>query len=267
MPTLEEMVQMDSLYNVFTRADADGNGTWSRGELRNALRSLGVKGLTDERIDSIFRAMDADGGGDINYLEFVRWLFRHPKESEAETIMRPIAGLGSGPTNAHEALQEFMEAVKDMKDAEVPEGQKALKLKDVFKKLDTNASGSITMSEFKAAMKSVIGYDIDSTILRDVFGAIDTETKRKKKVKRLSPERQQEMIAAAEAAGVDPPRFQDGIPEGDISKFVAATHDRVLYRGHHSKKQGKVVYDPFFEAKPDHEITFAEFKKAFEAAF
>jgi len=267
MPSLEEMVQMDSLYHVFTKADGDGNGTWSRGELRNALRSLGVKGLTNERIDTIFKTMDADGGGDINYLEFVRWLFHHPKEAEAETIMRPIAGLGSGPSNAHEALQEFLEACKDMKDADPGEGKKPYKLKDVFKKLDTNASGSITMSEFKAAMKSVIGYDVDSTILREVFGAIDVEAKRKKKVKRVSEEQQQGMIAAAEAAGVDPPRFQDGIPEGDISRFVAATHDRVVYRGHDKKKQGKIVYDPFFEAKPDHEITFKEFKKAFEAAF
>lgn len=256
-------MKMDSLFALFKRCDGDDSGTLSRGELRSALVSCGMRASD---VDTIYRAMDTNHDGQINYKEFVTWL--HKGSDEAQRLVKPIAGIGSGPKSAEEAMVELMESVNDMKEAPPPEGaKKPTTLKDVFKKLDTNGSGKISMSELKAAMKSVIGYDIDSDMLKDVFAMIDTQKAKKKKLRRLTEEEQQEIIDAAIEQGIEPPRFLDGIAEGDISAFVRVPHERVMYSGHDEKKRGKVVYDPHFEPSRDYEITFKEFKIAFEAAF
>lgn len=256
-------MKMDSLFALFKRCDSDDSGTLSKGELKIALVSAGMRGAD---VDAIFGAMDSNKDGHIVYREFVQWL--RGSSAEAEVLKKPIIGIGSGPNNPEEALMELMESVNAMKDAPPPEGsKKATTLRDVFKKLDTNGSGKISMSELKAAMKTVIGYDINSDMLKDVFGMIDTQTSKKKKLKRLSEEEQQEIIEAAIEKGREPPRFQDGLPEGDISAFVRVPHEKVMYDGHDEKKRGKVVYDPHFEPTRDYEITFKEFKTAFDAAF
>lgn len=256
-------MKMDSLFGLFKRCDGDDSGTLSRGELRSALVSCGMRGSD---VDTIYQAMDTNHDGQINYKEFVSWL--HKGSAEAAQMVKPIAGIGSGPKSPEEAILELMESVNEMKDAPPPEGaKKATTLKDVFKKLDTNGSGKISMSELKAAMKSVIGYDIDSDMLKDVFAMIDVQKGKKKKLKRLSEEEQQEIIEAAIEKGIEPPRFQDGIAEGDISGFLRVPHERVMYGGDNEKKRGKIVYDPHFEPTRDYEITFKEFKTAFDAAF
>lgn len=263
MSSLEDWVKMDCLFGLFKKCDVDDSGTLSRGELRSALVTCGMRGAD---VDKIYQAMDSNHDGQINYKEFVSWL--HKGSAEAEVLIRPIAGLGSGPKNAEEALLELMESVNEMKDAPPPEGSKrATTLKDVFKKLDTNGSGKLSMSEMKAAMRSVVGYDVDTDMLKEVFAMIDVEKGKKKKLKRLTPEEQQEIIDAAAEKGIDPPRFQDGIAEGDISGFIRVPHERVRYAGNNEKLKGKIVYDPHFEPARDYEITFKEFKKAFDAAF
>eukprot|EP00930_Biecheleria_cincta_P057630 TRINITY_DN4352_c0_g1_i3.p1 TRINITY_DN4352_c0_g1~~TRINITY_DN4352_c0_g1_i3.p1 ORF type:complete len:293 (-),score=73.70 TRINITY_DN4352_c0_g1_i3:344-1135(-) len=263
MSSLEEWVKMDSLFALFKRCDVDDSGTLSRGELRSALVSCGMRSAD---VDTIYKAMDSNHDGQINYKEFVSWL--HKGSAEADRLVKPIAGIGSGPKSPEEALMELMESVNEMKDAPPPEGSKrAPTLKDVFKKLDTNGSGKISMSELKAAMKSVVGYDIDADMLKDVFAMIDTQKGKKKKLKRLSEEEQQEVIEAAIEKGIEPPRFQHGIAEGDISAFLRVPHERVMYSGNDEKKRGKIVYDPHFEPSRDYEITFKEFKAAFDAAF
>lgn len=263
MSSLEDWVKMDSLFALFKRCDADDSGTLSRGELRSALVTCGMRSAD---VETIYGAMDRNHDGRIDYQEFVAWL--HKGSDEAEVLIRPIAGLGSGPKNAEEALMELMESVNAMKDAPPPEGsKKATTLKDVFRKLDTNGSGKLSMSEMKATMKTVVGYDVETDMLKEVFAMIDVEKGKRKKLKRLSLEEQQEIIDAAVEAGKEPPRFQDGIAEGDISAFVRAPHEKVRYVGNNAKLQGKIVYDPHFEPTRDYEITFKEFKQAFDAAF
>ena len=60
----------EELIEAFKVFDRDGNGLISAAELRHVMTNLGEK-LTDEEVDEIIRAADADCDGHMNHEEFV----------------------------------------------------------------------------------------------------------------------------------------------------------------------------------------------------
>ena len=55
--------------SVFSAMDGSGNGTLDRGELHQALSSLGL-GLSIAQSELLFEAVDADGSGGVSFAEF-----------------------------------------------------------------------------------------------------------------------------------------------------------------------------------------------------
>jgi len=70
---------------VFKEWDTDGNGVISRQELASVFRAL-LPSFTEEDIDTVFAAADADRDGGISYEDFIRWLDNAP----AEEMMRLV---------------------------------------------------------------------------------------------------------------------------------------------------------------------------------
>lgn len=65
----------DSLRGVFSVMDKDGNGLLSSQELSRALDSLKIN-LDDEADrELLFRHLDSDGSGAVDYHEFIAWVF------------------------------------------------------------------------------------------------------------------------------------------------------------------------------------------------
>eukprot|EP00440_Ansanella_granifera_P074502 gb/GFBE01080851.1/.p2 GENE.gb/GFBE01080851.1/~~gb/GFBE01080851.1/.p2 ORF type:complete len:268 (-),score=99.64 gb/GFBE01080851.1/:55-858(-) len=257
--TLEEYCKKDCLVTLFNKVDSDLNGTLSTDELRRALVQIGLRTAD---VTKIYEQMDTNRDGVISYNEFVRWLFHG--SPEAQHIERKVMG---GPATPAEAMSEFMEFVQELKDTPPKEGEKPTKLKDIFKKLDDNGSGKVSLTEFVQSCKS-LGLDMNDDMLKEVFDLIDAELSKKKKKRKLTEEEQQELIAAArEAQAEDPsvqiPEFFDGHPRGDISCWTQ--HEKVYYAGPKTKwvTQKKIVYDPHAQKSRDHAITFKEFKQAY----
>jgi len=65
---------------IFQQWDADGNGNISKAELAAVFTSMEA-GWTDAEIDAMFTAADTDADGQIQYSEFVKWVFS-PEEPD-----------------------------------------------------------------------------------------------------------------------------------------------------------------------------------------
>mmetsp|Transcript_67432 Transcript_67432/g.158858 ORF Transcript_67432/g.158858 Transcript_67432/m.158858 type:complete len:275 (-) Transcript_67432:49-873(-) len=259
--SVEEWAQKDSLQALFNRIDSNCDGTLSTDELRRALCAIGLKSAD---VTAIYKIMDTNCDDRVSYTEFVKWLFHGSKE--AQVITKKVMG---GPATASEAMDEFVSFIQELKDAPPAEGEKPTKLRDIFRKLDENGSGKISFTEFHSSCKS-LGFDLNDDMLKEVFDSIDVQRARKKKKQRLSEEEQEEIIAEARAQqaedpSVEIPEFIDGFPKGDISCWLS--HEKVYYCGSNKKylKQRRLIYDPYASTHRDFEITFAEFKKAFNA--
>ena len=62
---------------AFEEFDEDGNGTMDRAEFMSACEKLRLYDITPEEIDVLWRNIDVDNSGDIDYREFVRKLERY----------------------------------------------------------------------------------------------------------------------------------------------------------------------------------------------
>ncbi|OLQ02119.1 Calmodulin-4 [Symbiodinium microadriaticum] len=259
--SVEEWAQKDSLQALFNRIDSNCDGTLSTDELRRALCAIGLKSAD---VTTIYKIMDTNCDDRVSYTEFVKWLFHG--SSEAQVITKKVMG---GPATASEAMDEFVSYIQELKDTPPAEGEKPTKLRDIFRKMDENGSGKISFTEFHSSCKS-LGFDMSDEMLKEVFDQIDVQKARKKKKKPLTQEEQDEIIAEAKARqaedpSVEIPEFMDGFPKGDISCWLS--HEKVYYCGSNKKylKQRRLIYDPYASTNRDFEITFAEFKKAFNA--
>jgi len=58
---------------VFSEMDQSGDGKLDYDELRAALQSINIE-LTDEEMDTLMKRLDIDGDGDVNYMEFIRFV-------------------------------------------------------------------------------------------------------------------------------------------------------------------------------------------------
>ena len=58
-----------SFREMFRAMDTDNSGSLDKDELKEGLRSIGIN-LSNGDFNSIWRKVDADGGGDISYKEF-----------------------------------------------------------------------------------------------------------------------------------------------------------------------------------------------------
>lgn len=245
--------------NAFREWDSDRNGYISQSELRRVLVHIGLPG---SEVGNVFKAMDANKDGNVDYDEFVSWLYGGTVSQEVQDYVNRT----DCPEEALDDFFDFMKAVKaettTNKKGETIEKYK--KLRDLFDAIDLNGSGKISMSEFKAGVKS-LGHVCDDGMLEEIFELIDTE----RVATRLRPkpfdlETQQEMIDAATEAGKDPPIFdEDGYLEGDISQYTGGKV--TMYSGNDPSKHGKIAYDPRTDKKKDYQISFKEFKKAFNA--
>lgn len=249
------------LMNAFRDFDTDRNGSISQSELRIILVKLGV---SDGDVTKVFSAMDANKDGQVDYNEFVNWLYSADGDGAA------LASYVNRTEKPEEALDDFFDYLKKLKaqTMQSSKGKEQLrfkKLKDIFDAIDLNGNGKVSMLEFKAGMTS-LGHVCDDAMLEEIFDLIDTERVAQKSIKPYTPEQQAAMIAKAQQKGEEPPEFSpEGFLHGDVAQFMGANVAATKYEGNDDSKKGRNVYDPKAEKKKDHQISFKEFKKAFDA--
>lgn len=104
---------MAKVMECFRRFDVDGNGMIERWEFKEVLQRLDDKGaFTDEAIEMLFVAADADKDDRVNFEEMLRWIFcgdKHSTEfrsfampySWEERLKRLAAHLASSAVQVH----------------------------------------------------------------------------------------------------------------------------------------------------------------------
>lgn len=66
---------MDSVLKQFREFDANGDGIITKAELRRVLRGMDSRKWTEKRINQLVRCVDRNGDGQIQFEEFVAWLY------------------------------------------------------------------------------------------------------------------------------------------------------------------------------------------------
>mmetsp|Transcript_4890 Transcript_4890/g.13729 ORF Transcript_4890/g.13729 Transcript_4890/m.13729 type:complete len:930 (-) Transcript_4890:77-2866(-) len=188
----------------FRSWDTDHTGRISFSEFRRAFSALGA---TDAQIETTFRAVDANGDGDIDYNEFVRWIYtdangssqqshslQHscgtlpaggPDRAEVQGLLERIAAAlartrkspdelfrgidvdGNGLVSQME-LNQLIQAFEPSISAPA--------LQEAFHEFDRDGSGWVELREFCAALDRAAGHDRDGsgwTELRGFCAALD----------------------------------------------------------------------------------------------
>mmetsp|Transcript_74866 Transcript_74866/g.167749 ORF Transcript_74866/g.167749 Transcript_74866/m.167749 type:complete len:369 (-) Transcript_74866:73-1179(-) len=81
---------LEHVSSVFQHFDRNGDGVIQREELVQVLQLLDGESWTDERIDELVAAADANRDGQIQFDEFLRWVFGN---GDPASSMNPVAAL------------------------------------------------------------------------------------------------------------------------------------------------------------------------------
>jgi Ca2+-binding EF-hand superfamily protein len=126
-----EARQRSQWRRIFDLFDDDGEGSIDRNEMRDLMRKFSPEATIDE-IEAVCDALDSDGGGDISFEEFFDF---------TQKLTFHMASVG----DTHELA------------------------KDMFKLIDADDSGEITVHEMHAVVSDLLGLDLS---VEDVFNVV-----------------------------------------------------------------------------------------------
>ena len=153
------MADHERLTRIFDCIDADKSGEISPAELIDHLLGLGQE---HESVSGLFKALDTDGNGSISREEFIAGYDKVTAlqrlqpgapagEAEAEAAaaatFAAVDADKSGKLDLEELLRALAAAGDDADRAEV---------EALFKRLDVNGDGTITMDEWQAGHSAAV---------------------------------------------------------------------------------------------------------------
>jgi hypothetical protein len=139
-----------SLAKLFQKADANGDNTLSQDELVNALSGAEGSTGTSESVADLFDSIDSDGDGTLSQNEFNSFAQMFSSDSGQALL----------------AAQE---------EASLKE-EESTQQSSLFETLDTDSDGSVSESEFTAALQSSAAEeDMSEDDITKLFASIDTD--------------------------------------------------------------------------------------------
>jgi calcium-dependent protein kinase len=132
---------LSRLHELFVRLDCDKDGYLNLSEFSAAFTD---SGLTDKDINALFKAVDLDASGKVEYTEFIAATFGH-KQEDTERLVRETFNFidkdGSGFITIHD-LREFVE------NFDLGEYFEESQLKKLWEHLGASTSEVITIETF-----------------------------------------------------------------------------------------------------------------------
>lgn len=199
----------EEVQKAFDLYDVDGNQTLSKSEFRAIMVKCGMR---DENVKKLFDHVDCNKDGDINSKEFIKWIFDTSdtnmgdgtSSSKMANVHQHVDRLNMTKDEALEDFFLFMDDVRtnaryatlrdqivldpsklkkkvSIKGTDKVEPNKPVSLNEIFKAMDTNNNGKVTMSEFVSGC-NLLGIDCEDGMLANLFRVIDQEKKMKKKI-------------------------------------------------------------------------------------
>ncbi|KAF0890226.1 hypothetical protein E2562_039499 [Oryza meyeriana var. granulata] len=141
--------EIKGLKEMFKNIDKDNSGTITLEELKNGLAKQGTK-LSDNEIEQLMQAADADGNGMIDYVEFVTATV-HMNKMDREEHLYTAFQYFDKDSSGYITKEELEQALKEQGLYDAKE------IKDVITEADSNNDGRIDYSEFVAMMRKGSG--------------------------------------------------------------------------------------------------------------
>ena len=148
-PQMKDVVNACKLFN---QIDFNGDGKINKGELLKGLQSKIKSDTLEQDVEQIFKNIDMDNNGYIEYEEFVRAAVskeRFINENVLRFAFRYFDKDGSGEITFDEIEDVFKQSVTDK--AKVHES-----LKKIISEVDSNGDGIISFTEFSDIMKKML---------------------------------------------------------------------------------------------------------------
>ena len=148
-PQMKDVVNACKLFN---QIDVNGDGKINKAELLKGLQSKYKSDTLEEDVEQIYKNIDMDNNGYIEYEEFVRAAVskeRFINENVLRFAFRYFDKDGSGEITFDEIEDVFKQSITDK--AKVHES-----LKQIIQEVDTNGDGIISFNEFSDIMKKML---------------------------------------------------------------------------------------------------------------
>ena len=134
--------------DLFKVWDVDGSGTIDREEFRKAVNELNlVPGLTTEACDAAFDDYDLDGGGEIEYPEYIRYTLRDAIARSMGKVMDLFKEIDVDHSGQIDK-KEFRKAIRTL-GFEAPTED----LDHLFDEVDVDGSGEIEFKELNKVLR------------------------------------------------------------------------------------------------------------------
>ena len=146
---MKEVVTANKLFN---QIDLDGDGKINKVDLLKGLRTKTESRALEKDIDRIYRNIDMDNNGYIEYEEFVRAAVSKEKfvtDNILKFAFRYFDKNNSGEVSRDELEEIFKQGITDKSKM-----QKALD--NIINEVDKNGDGIIQYEEFVAIMKKML---------------------------------------------------------------------------------------------------------------
>ena len=148
-PQMKDVVNACKLFN---QIDVNGDGKVNKSELLKGLQSKIKSDTLAEDVDQIYKNIDMDNNGYIEYEEFVRAAVskeRFLNENVLRFAFRYFDKDGSGEITFDEIEAIFKESVTDKTNVHDS-------LREIIDEVDTNGDGIISFTEFSDIMKKML---------------------------------------------------------------------------------------------------------------
>jgi Ca2+-binding EF-hand superfamily protein len=155
---------------LFSEMDTDDSGTLERREIGSAMAKLGVK-LLPEEINVLFERYDYNNSGQLDYGEFLN-LVGFQKDGNVSSQAR----LDDEVDRLLERIQDNLEKYLGSGSS----GQSGKALKELFREIDVDGSGTIDKQEFARAMAR-LGVKLTTEEIATIYERFDADDGRQLK--------------------------------------------------------------------------------------
>lgn len=131
-------IREDDLRGIFREFDLNGDGFIQRDELRAVMVKMG-QSPTDDELNAMFEAADADKDGNIDFHEFLTIARANPLSLSLRAVFEELDVDGDGHITRSELRTAFQKMGHALNDQEI---------KAIYLQVDTNKDGKINFPEF-----------------------------------------------------------------------------------------------------------------------
>ena len=140
--------QIDEFKDAFMLFDQDGDGTITAVELGIVMRSLGQH-PTDAELQDMVKEVDEDGGGSIDFTEFITMMGKKTKDIETEDDIRAAFKVFDVDGNGYITEEEYRHVMANLGERVTNDEIEAM-----LGEADVDGDGRVSYKEFLNMMAS-----------------------------------------------------------------------------------------------------------------